>query len=72
MKSVYQHFWTLKFTKFFGPEIISGPKFIGKNFFPTLNTTQFNSKQLKVTKVEVRYSSHIDFENGVIGKIYKS
>ena len=36
------------------------------------NTNQLNLKQLKVTKVEVRYSSHMDFENGVIVKIYKS
>ena len=42
------------------------------NFFRTLNTTQLNSKQLKVTKVEVKFISHMDFENGVYVKIYKS
>ena len=69
MTWVLQHFWTRNLTKYFGPKIVLGPKFIEHKLFPY---PKLNSKQLKVTKVEVRYSSHMDFENGVIIKTYKS
>ena len=32
----------------------------------------YETQQIKITRDEVRYSSHLDFENGVIVKIYKS